>query len=122
MAEIGKGPIRVLANFSEEQTRNVTEAALEYYAKASMIATDHLNPCNPIRLGLALNFSVLYGDLLKNEVKAEALVQSVLLEALPIIEQVEDDEMYKDANDVIQILKDNLGHWQSKNKDLTALC
>ena len=47
----------------------VSDAALDYYEKASNTC-DKLDKFNPIRLGLALNFSVFYFEVRNNKGKA----------------------------------------------------
>mmetsp|Transcript_12703 Transcript_12703/g.9228 ORF Transcript_12703/g.9228 Transcript_12703/m.9228 type:complete len:91 (+) Transcript_12703:272-544(+) len=42
----------------------VKNGALEFYKKAQDITDKDLNACNPIRLGLALNFSVFYYEVM----------------------------------------------------------
>jgi 14-3-3 protein epsilon len=44
--------------------------ALEAYQEASLVAEKGLNPCNSIRLGLALNFSVFHYEVMQNVKKA----------------------------------------------------
>ena len=49
--------------------------ALESYNSANQIT---LPPCNPIKLGLALNFSVFYYEAQKNPKEAVALADQAL--------------------------------------------
>mmetsp|Transcript_2078 Transcript_2078/g.3330 ORF Transcript_2078/g.3330 Transcript_2078/m.3330 type:complete len:304 (-) Transcript_2078:292-1203(-) len=56
---------RYLAEFQAPEERKVsTQGALEAYEKASQNATESLPPTHPIRLGLALNFSVFYYEIM----------------------------------------------------------
>lgn len=56
---------RYLAEFQAGDARKTSAgAALESYAAASGIANSELPPTHPIRLGLALNFSVFYYEIL----------------------------------------------------------
>jgi len=52
---------RYIAESAKEQRLEKTKTdALQAYDEASQIADKSLNPCNSIRLGLALNFSVFH--------------------------------------------------------------
>ena len=58
---------RYLAEFSIENDQDRTEAsvqALAAYCVATEIAKTHLTPSHPVRLGLALNFSVFYYEIM----------------------------------------------------------
>jgi len=51
---------RYIAESCEPSTLNeAKKGTIDSYIKAQKFC-DNLNPCNPIRLGLALNFSVYY--------------------------------------------------------------
>jgi 14-3-3 protein epsilon len=62
---------RYLAEFQVGDVRKDSAAkALEAYSSASSIATQDLPPTHPIRLGLALNFSVFYYEILNSPDRA----------------------------------------------------
>jgi 14-3-3 protein epsilon len=56
----------------------VKNGALEYYNKASEAAIKDLKACNPIRLGLALNFSVFHFEVMNDHKKACELGETAL--------------------------------------------
>lgn len=68
----------VAESASPEKLEEVKHGALEYYNKASDIANKDLNACNPIRLGLALNFSVFYFEVMNDHKKACELGENAL--------------------------------------------
>jgi len=53
-----------------EGNKKVADAALEAYNEATEIAEKDLLTTNPIRLGLALNFSVFYYEIMNKPSKA----------------------------------------------------
>ncbi len=53
------------------------EEAQAAYTKALEIAVEHLQPTHPIRLGLALNFSVFYYEIYGKPEKACQLAKEV---------------------------------------------
>jgi len=104
---------RYLAEFSQGDGRKTaSESSLSAYKLASDIAATELPPTNPIRLGLALNFSVFYYEILNDAPQACTLAKQAFDDALAEIESLT-DEHYKDATLIMQLLKDNLSLWTS---------
>ena len=69
---------RYLAEFQTEDKRKESASkALEDYEQASKIAEMDLAPTNPIRLGLALNFSVFYYEIINSPERACQLAKQV---------------------------------------------
>lgn len=75
-----------------------------------------MNACNPIRLGLALNFSVFNYEVLNDHKKACQLGENALSEALEKIDDV-DEETFRDAKSIIELLKENLSLWKEEEGD-----
>ena len=73
----------------------------------------NLKTTHPIRLGLALNFSVFNYDVMNDSTKACELAKTAFDEAIADIEQLEDD-VYKDATTIMQLIRDNLTLWTSE--------
>jgi len=96
--------------------KKVAENALGAYKQASEIATAELKTTHPIRLGLALNFSVFYYEVLSEPSKACALAKQAFDEAIADIEQLEEDQ-YKDSTTIMQLIRDNLTLWTSELAD-----
>merc|ERR1711907_794172 len=76
-------------------------------------ADDELNAFNPIRLGLALNFSVFYYEVMNNHKTACELGEKSLADALEKIDEV-DEETFRDAKSIIELLKENLSLWKEE--------
>jgi 14-3-3 protein epsilon len=74
---------RYLAEFALGDKRDESsKKSLEAYEVASNIATESLAPTHPIRLGLALNFSVFYYEILNQPDMACRLAKSAFDEAI----------------------------------------
>ena len=93
---------------------NVKSQALKNY-ELSLKASETLNSCNPIRLGLALNFSVFHYEVMSNKSKAIELGESALSDALEKIDDV-DEETFRDAKSIIELLKENLSLWKEEEE------
>ena len=90
----------------------VKQNALKAYQEANNIT---LPPCNPIKLGLALNFSVFHYEVMKNHKAACELADSALQEALDKIDELEEDD-FRDAKSIIELLKENLTLWKEEEE------
>jgi 14-3-3 protein epsilon len=69
---------RYKAEFAtQEDRKEAAENSLVAYTKANDIAQNELPPTHPIRLGLALNFSVFYYEILNTPERACRLAKQV---------------------------------------------
>ena len=120
---------RYLAEFQVSDVRKASAAsALDSYTTASSIATQDLPPTHPIRLGLALNFSVFYYEILNSPDRACHLAKQAFDDAIAELDTLS-EESYKDSTLIMQLLRDNLTLWTSdqdfnndadKDKDATV--
>ena len=108
---------RYLAEFQAGETRKAsTEDALTAYKAASEIAVTELPPTHPIRLGLALNFSVFYYEILNSPDRACQLAKQAFDDAIAELDTLS-EESYKDSTLIMQLLRDNLTLWTSDMQD-----
>ena len=94
-----------------DQLNTVKNGALENYQLAQT-TSESLNACNPIRLGLALNFSVFQHEVLNNPDEACKLARTAFEDAIAELDNVAEDS-YKDSTLFMQLLRDNLILWTS---------
>ncbi|KAG2585392.1 14-3-3-like protein GF14-C [Panicum virgatum] len=107
---------RYLAEFKTGTERKESaESTMVAYKAAQDIALAELAPTHPIRLGLALNFSVFYYEILNSPDKACNLAKQAFDEAISELDTL-GEESYKDSTLIMQLLRDNLTLWTS---DLT---
>ena len=109
---------RYLAEFQQDDARKeASEKSLEAYKKASDLATgaagEPLQPTHPIRLGLALNFSVFYYEILNAPERACRLAKAAFDDAISELDSL-NEESYKDSTLIMQLLRDNLTLWTSE--------
>jgi len=105
----------VAESATADKIEEVKSGALEGYEQADKLS-QNLNACNPIRLGLALNFSVFHYEVMNNHKKACELGEKALTEALEKIDDV-DEETFRDAKSIIELLKENLSLWKEEDGD-----
>jgi len=101
---------RYLAEFIS--TKGYDKQAEEHYEKALGVATEKLTPTHPIRLGLALNYSVCFYEILKDQKKACEIAKKAFDDAISKLDQL-DEASYKDSTLIMQLLRDNLTLWTS---------
>jgi len=108
---------RYLSEFQSGDTRKESAgAALDAYQAASGIASSDLPPTHPIRLGLALNFSVFYYEILNSPDKACQIAKQAFDDAIAELDTL-NEESYKDSTLIMQLLRDNLTLWTSDTAD-----
>ncbi|KNA06911.1 hypothetical protein SOVF_176430 [Spinacia oleracea] len=108
---------RYLAEFkSGTERKDAAEHTLLAYKSAQDIALTELPPTHPIRLGLALNFSVFYYEILNSPDRACALAKQAFDEAISELDTL-GEESYKDSTLIMQLLRDNLTLWTSDNAE-----
>jgi len=105
----------VAESAQEDKLEHVKNGALKGYQEANNLSKG-LNACNPIRLGLALNYSVFFYEVMNDHKKACELGESALTEALEKIDDV-DEETFRDAKSIIELLKENLSLWKEEEAD-----
>uniref|UniRef100_A0A2N9GHG8 14-3-3 domain-containing protein n=1 Tax=Fagus sylvatica TaxID=28930 RepID=A0A2N9GHG8_FAGSY len=108
---------RYLAEFKTgAERKEAAESTLLAYKSAQDIALADLPPTHPIRLGLALNFSVFYYEILNSPDRACNLAKQAFDEAISELDTL-GEESYKDSTLIMQLLRDNLTLWTSDITD-----
>ena len=107
----------IAENAKDSKLDEVKQKALKAYDEANDIT---LPPCNPIKLGLALNFSVFHYEVMKNHAAACKLADEALQNALDKIDELEEDD-FRDAKSIIELLKENLTLWKEEEEDDNAI-
>jgi len=102
---------RYLAEFITE--KNYENKASDYYKEAQKISIAVLDPTHPIRLGLALNYSVCFYEILKDKKAACDLAKSAFDQAISGLDKLP-EASYKDSTLIMQLLRDNLTLWTSE--------
>ncbi|KAF1867435.1 hypothetical protein Lal_00049864 [Lupinus albus] len=82
------------------------------FQTAFTTAEAELPSTHPIRLGLALNFSVFYYEILNSPERACHLAKQAFDEAISELDSLS-EESYKDSTLIMQLLRDNLTLWTS---------
>jgi len=104
---------RYIAEFSEgDNKKAAAENAKQAYDKAMEVAKKDLPVTHPIRLGLALNFSVFHYEVLNTPDEACTMARSAFEDAIAELDNVS-EESYKDSTLIMQLLRDNLTLWTS---------
>lgn len=102
---------RYVAEYKKDAARDdAAKEASAAYKEATELASVHLAPTHPIRLGLALNYSVFNYEILQDTEKACSLARTAFDDAIARLDSVSDDA-YKDATLILQLLRDNLSLW-----------
>merc|ERR1711953_745675 len=104
---------RYIAEFSvNDDKKKAANSAKEAYEEAQKVAEKDLAVTHPIRLGLALNFSVFQYEVLSQPDEACKMARTAFEDAIAELDNVAEDS-YKDSTLIMQLLRDNLTLWTS---------
>merc|ERR1712174_33291 len=104
---------RYMGEFSDGAAKSTwAESARQAYADAHAVAEKDLAVTHPIRLGLALNYSVFMYEVLSNPDEACKMARTAFEDAIAELDNVAEDS-YKDSTLIMQLLRDNLTLWTS---------
>jgi len=104
---------RYIAEFSDgDKKTRAAESARKAYEEAQKVAEKDLAVTHPIRLGLALNFSVFQYEVLSQPEEACKMARTAFEDAIAELDNVAEDS-YKDSTLIMQLLRDNLTLWTS---------
>merc|ERR1711992_443916 len=95
-----------------DKKKSAAEKARQAYQEAQDVAGRDLAVTHPIRLGLALNYSVFQYEVLSNPEEACKMARTAFEDAIAELDNVS-EESYKDSTLIMQLLRDNLTLWTS---------
>merc|ERR1711879_559937 len=102
---------RYIAEFRDGDAKSAAaENARKAYSAA--VAEKDLAVTHPIRLGLALNYSVFQYEVLSQKEDACKMARTAFEDAIAELDNVA-EESYKDSTLIMQLLRDNLTLWTS---------
>jgi len=108
---------RYIAEYTEgDKKSGAAESARLAYEEAQKVAEKDLAVTHPIRLGLALNFSVFQYEVLNNPDEACKMARTAFEDAIAELDNVAEDS-YKDSTLIMQLLRDNLTLWTSDDQE-----
>jgi len=96
-----------------EKRDNLAQNSKTAYEGATTEAGD-LPSTHPIKLGLALNFSVFHYEIMNDSKKACELAKQAFDDAIAELDSLKEDS-YKDSTLIMQLLRDNLTLWTSES-------
>ena len=94
----------------QDDRKDVIDLSKKAYDAATTSAKEHLTCTHPIRLGLALNFSVFYYEIANEPDQACKLAKEAFDDAIAELDSLKEDS-YKDSTLIMQLLRDNLTLW-----------
>ena len=106
---------RYLSEFEtdEKKTENI-DNALNSYKEATELA-EKLPTTHPTKLGLALNYSVFYYEILNDKQTAFKIASEIFDVGNNQLEKTEENQ-YKDSLAILQLLKENIEMWKIKEE------
>ncbi|CAH1271199.1 YWHAZ [Branchiostoma lanceolatum] len=109
--------LRYLTEISEgSEKEDLMKKANDSYKKAYEKAPTELGPTHPVRLGVALNFSVFHYEIRNDGEEACRVAKEAFDDAISSLDEVQEDS-YKDSTLIMQLLRENFTLWSSEQED-----
>jgi len=111
---------RYLAEFlQEDERKKASDKSLDAY-KAALEIANELPPVHPTKLGLALNLSVFYYEIVcDNDLACSTAGLAFDEAANELKNDPSNGDNFKDSTLIMQLLRDNLSLWSSQNEEET---
>merc|ERR1712193_492070 len=106
---------RYIAEFTDGEKKSAAAQKAKGAYDDAMAAASELAVTHPIRLGLALNFSVFHYEVLGNPEEACKMARTAFEDAIAELDNVAEGS-YKDSTLIMQLLRDNLTLWTSEQE------
>jgi 14-3-3 protein epsilon len=104
----------IAENVDGDTKKKYSDLGLSAYNSA-LDASNSIDYKNPIKLGLALNLSVFYYEVVGDREQACKLAQETLDKSKEALNGAdEDDDEVKDAMSIVNLLQENLSMWNSE--------
>jgi len=105
---------------SSREKRRHADGSLKSYVEARRIASEHLPPTHPTRLGLVLNLAILFHDVYDQQDKATTLLKVTFDETVAELDEVhrqgsEDFEVEEDTTLLLGLVKETLQKWTEQS-------
>jgi len=107
---------RYIAEFERDEKRQMAQGKAFDCYQVAVNEGKELKSTDSILLGLALNFSVFYFEIIGDKEKACEMAKKHFDAAIPLIDKLEGEE-YKDTTLILQLLRDNLSLWTASESD-----
>jgi len=105
---------RYLAEFSP--SKEYINNATKFYKQALDLAEKSLEATHPVRLGVALNYSVCFHEVIKDTKSACQMAKTAFNHAIAKLDDL-DELLYQDSTLIMQLLRDNLTLWTADSSD-----
>lgn len=107
---------RYVAEVSDgERHEKGVERCLKCYNEGIELA-EHLQPCDPTRLSLQLNFSIFCYEWIEEQEQALEMANQAIEEAEEHMDDI-DKSKQSESQTILQFLKENVSQWKQKMKE-----
>ena len=103
-----------------EARKERAEKALMSYKLAATLADSVLNPTDPVRLGLSLNFSVFYWEIMGFKDRARQVAKAAFDDAMAELDLMGEHD-HHESTLILELIRENLDLWKRHDGELVYL-